>query len=377
MLTILLPSLVVVALVALVTLCVRARTAQLARIDEAPSEDVAPGHGPLPSANVHGGLFDHTANDRRGLENAHPCGYAPNERPMQWMPGAPVGSSVQTTQRTEERVARAGMPADGITPDVITRIAEVALRPGTLGLIGSVAAKAGQGVKAPVAAAAAAVSAFKTNIGSTAGIQTFTGTDFQGAIGTSRLVPARNVVLVLSNHADWDATTAVLTAEDEYGREITENFVIPNGGNVTLTGTKVISKIISFVIPAQTSTGGTATLGTGTLLGPLTSRDVLGILRYLAARMPTDTATEYAANDTLAVIKDGRVWVDVEEAVLDGEQVYTRFVISGDEVVGGFRNDRDGTAAAPDAVPVIGMRFFGNSITDADGALRCRVQCNF
>ena len=283
--------------------------------------------------------------------------------------------TVQTSQRLEDRVGRPGMVADGDSC-AVTRIAEAAMRPGGICLRGVVAAKAGKGVRPPVAAAAADADGFKTNIGSTAGIQTFTGADFQGVIGTSRLVPGRNLVLVCDAHTDWNPTTAVATFEDEYGRVVTEDLAVATSG--TATGTKICTKIISLVIPAQTGTGGTAVLGTGTLLGPLTGRDVVGIAQYLAARqLATGATTEFAAEDTLSVLEEGRAWVEVEEDVLDGEQVYLRFVIAGVEIVGAFRNDRDGTAAAPDAVPVIGMRFVGNSTTDEDTTKVCRVQFDF
>lgn len=283
---------------------------------------------------------------------------------------------VQTSVRTQERLGRPGMAYDPSATSV-TRVTEGAARPGQIALRGVVAAKAGKGVRPIFAAAAADPDGLKTNIASTAGIQTFTGADFQGAIGTSRMVPARNVVLVLSNHANWDATTAVVTGLDEYGREITENLTIPDAGNATVTGVKLFSQIISLVIPAQSGTAGTATFGTGTLLGPLTQLDVIGLYRYLAAKQIDEGATtEFEANDVVSIFDQGPVWVEVEEDVKDGEQVYTRLVAAGDEVVGAFRNDRDGTISAPDCVPVIGMRFSGDSET-RDGVKMAAVIFNY
>lgn len=273
---------------------------------------------------------------------------------------------MQTSVRSEERLGRPGHPVGEPVGGGIGRTAEVAMRPGDLAIRGTSATGAGKTAKKLTAAAAADPDGFKTNIGSTAGIQTFTGADFQGAIGTTRMFPARNVVLVLSSHADWDATTAVVTGLDIYGREVTENLTIPNAGNATVTGAVLFSKIISLVIPAQSGTGGTATFGTGTLLGGITSADALGIVRYKSAIATAEDATsEFAIGDDLSIIDDGSkgVWVEVEEDVEDGEQAFVRLVISGDEVVGGLRNDRDGTAAAPDAVPVYGMRFQGDSET--------------
>lgn len=212
------------------------------------------------------------------------------------------------------------------------------------------------------AAPASDADAIIETIASSLSLQTLSGASLDGVIGGNVIFPPRNLTLTLSNNAHWDATTAVVTGEDEYGRVITENFAIPDTGNATLTGTKTFRRVTSLVIPAQSGTGGTADLGIGTLLGPITARDVLGIVRYLGARQLDQNATsEFSGGDVLSLIKQGRVWVEVEEDVEDGEQVFVRLVATGTEVVGGFRNDRDGTAGAPDAVPVIGLRFASDS----------------
>lgn len=99
-----------------------------------------------------------------------------------------------------------------------------------------------------------------SGIGSTATIQTVT--TFNGVLGGT-LAPARNVTITFSAHSDWDATNAILTGTDPAGRVITETFAIPNGGGTTVTGTKVFATVTSLLIPAQTSTGGTLTIGVG------------------------------------------------------------------------------------------------------------------
>lgn len=283
---------------------------------------------------------------------------------------------MQTSYPTEERLGRPGHPYDGAVRTK-TRTAEVAMRPGDLAIRGTHADSEGKGAKRLTAPAAADDDAIIATIASAGSPQTIDGAGLDGAIGGARIFPPRNLTLTLSNHANWDATTAIVTGEDEYGRVITESFAIPDTGNTVLTGSKVFSRVHSLYIPTQSGTAGTARLGTGTLLGPLTSRDVLGIVRYLAARQLAEDATaEFAQYDTLAIIEGGRVWVEVEEDVDDGEQVYVRLVAAGDEEVGGIRNDRDGTAAAPDAVPVIGMRFNGDSI-ERDSVKMAVVEFDF
>lgn len=124
--------------------------------------------------------------------------------------------------------------------------------------------------------AAADVDAFIATIASAAAIQTFdTAAEFDGATGLSALTYPRNVTLTLDTHSDWDATTAVVTGLDVFGRTMTENLSIPNGGNATVSGAKCFSSITSLVIPAQTGAGGTATFGFGAVIGlskPVASR---------------------------------------------------------------------------------------------------------
>lgn len=87
-------------------------------------------------------------------------------------------------------------------------------------------------------------------------------TTFDGVLGGT-LSPSRNVTLTLNSHADWDATTGTVTGYDAAGRPQTESFTIPNGGNTTLTGTKIWSRITQVAIPAQSGTNGTFTVGVG------------------------------------------------------------------------------------------------------------------
>jgi hypothetical protein len=114
------------------------------------------------------------------------------------------------------------------------------------------------------AAGDADVDAIITTGGSTAGIQTLTGASLNGVVGAAVMNPERALAFVFSSHADWDATTAVVTGTNRLGDTITENFSIPNGGNATVSGTTLFKTVTSVVIPAQTGTGGTFTLGTRT-----------------------------------------------------------------------------------------------------------------
>lgn len=99
-----------------------------------------------------------------------------------------------------------------------------------------------------------------TGGGSTMGSQTLSGASLNGAVGTRAMNPPRAVSLVLSSHADWDATTATVTGT-RHGTVQTDTLSIPNGGNTTLVTTKLFDSVTSITIPAQSGTGGTFTVG--------------------------------------------------------------------------------------------------------------------
>lgn len=101
-------------------------------------------------------------------------------------------------------------------------------------------------------------------------LQTLSGATLDGATGYRTMSVARHITLVLSSHADWDATTATLTGKDIDGNTISESLTIPNGGAVTLTSTKRYRSVTSLVIPAQSGTGGTFTAGVS---APVTATD--------------------------------------------------------------------------------------------------------
>lgn len=105
---------------------------------------------------------------------------------------------------------------------------------------------------------------------SSASSQTITGASLDGTVGWRTMDTARHITLTLSADAHWDATTATLTGRDVDGNAISESLSIPNNGGVTLTSTKRFRTVTSLVIPAQSGTNGTFTVG---VAAPLTSAD--------------------------------------------------------------------------------------------------------
>jgi hypothetical protein len=189
----------------------------------------------------------------------------------------------------------------------------------------------------PIAAIAADVdSIIASGLASTSGIQTLTAASFNGVFGAGRIVPAQSLEFVFSSHADWDATTAVVTGEDAQGNVITESFAIPNGGNATVVGLKAFGRVTQIVIPAQTAGGGTATVGTGATAVELTLKDFPGIAMLDLSREPLSSANAYADKDPVPVMEEGDVLVVTEAATVAGDDVYVRITESGADLRGQF-----------------------------------------
>jgi hypothetical protein len=185
----------------------------------------------------------------------------------------------------------------------------------------------------------------------TTGSQNLSGTSLNGSVGTRAMNPPRAVSLVLSSHADWDATEAVVTGTDEDGRVVQETLLIPNGGNATVTGLRHFRTVSSIYIPAQSGTGGTATLGFGSSLGPI-DHGVHGVAIYDASREPEAYPVDYV----VPCLKKGRIVVNCETSYTDGNPVFVRFIASGDEVAGQVR----ATADANDCALMKRARFVGS-----------------
>lgn len=175
-----------------------------------------------------------------------------------------------------------------------------------------------------------------SGLASTAGVQNITSTALNGVVGQGAMSPARNVTITLSNHADWDATTVVVTGTDEDGRVVQENLLLPNGGNATVSGVKAFRTVSNIYIPAQSGTGGTATVGFGSVLGAI-DRLVHGVTVYDDTREPG----VFAADRPAPVIQQGPVWMYSETAVDETSPVYVRFIATGGEVAGRVRGTPD------------------------------------
>jgi hypothetical protein len=106
-----------------------------------------------------------------------------------------------------------------------------------------------------------------SGVASTVGVQNITGVALNGIRGDDVFAPARNLTITLNAHADWDATTIVVTGKDANGLEQTEGFLVPNGGGTVLVGTKLFTQVSNVMIPAQSGVNGTLLMGVGTNFG--------------------------------------------------------------------------------------------------------------
>lgn len=240
-----------------------------------------------------------------------------------------------------------------------TLIAFAAIVPGLVVFTGrAVGGVAGQG--GPMTAPAATATAIIATGGASSGsIQTITS--FNGALGGGEFFPPRNVTLTFNSNADWDATTAVVTGTDENGVTVTENLSIPNGGAATVTGAQVFRSITSLVIPAQSGTGGTFTMGVGTILGAVDH-----LVEGIAQRDNTRSAVNYAAGELVPVLKTGDVFVTSETAVKEGDPVWVRVQASGSEVLGAVR-------ATPDSTKCVRIKNARFSSTNTAGLSRIEL----
>lgn len=257
--------------------------------------------------------------------------------------------SRQTTVSAVPNKLLAGQLSDGFRyPDLLDVVVDqvASITPGLLILRSSGGDRAG--VILPTVAAV--VNSIKTSFASTAGIQAFTTADFNGAIGAGRISPPAKVELVLSAHADWDATTATLTGLDENGIPISDTILIPNNGAATVLSSLFFSRVLTLTIPAQSGGGGTATFGTSASV-TLDGGDVLGLCAHShkALVLPAeDNNSLYEQHQTMPVANRARIGVVCENAGRAGDVAHFRIAVGTGTVIGAMRaHDADTATCIP------------------------------
>ncbi len=219
----------------------------------------------------------------------------------------------------------------------------------------------------PIAALAADVDSILASGGaSAASAQLIEVASANGVIGGGRIVPAQQITITLSSHANWDVGEAKIAYEDVDGKLVTEKVIMPDAGNVTITTLGAASRFVSAYIPVQGGTAGTFTIGTAPTACELSLADFPGIALRDSARRPY-TNDAYDDKDPVNIGTQGDFAVTVEDAVVAGDHVYVRVVASGADVRGQFGGERSSSfarlvgaryikGAAIDAVAVVGLR---------------------
>lgn len=234
---------------------------------------------------------------------------------------------------------------------IASLIAYAAMTPGLVAFngraVGGSAGEAGH-MTAP---AASATGILATGGASSASSQTISGASLNGTYGNgAELLPPRNVTLVLSSSTDWDATTATITGTDENGAVVTDSLSIPNNGNATVAGTVAFRTVTSVTIPAQTGTGGTFTVGIGSVFG-----SVDHLVEGIVARDVTRSAVAFAAGELVPVMRNADLFVTSESAVKDGDPVFVRVRAPSGETIGAVR----ATPVSGETVRLKNARFVG------------------
>lgn len=245
--------------------------------------------------------------------------------------------SVQSTYSTSPSEGYAGQFADDRFHDVVSAVASAALSAGL-----AIAVATDERQVRPIAttdAVASAVNSIVTTHASVAGALTVSGSGLNGTIGAGEMWPPRQVQIVLSSHADWDATNVVVNYIDDDNQAVAETLAIPNGGNATLTTAGFARRVVSLVFDAQSGTGGSFTVGHGSLLGPC-QRLLAGLSKYEDTKIPG----QYLQYESVPTIRQGRVFVLAEGAVKKGDRAWVRFVSDG-----GSNTTLGTVAAAQDA----------------------------
>lgn len=279
---------------------------------------------------------------------------------------------MQTSYSLDPAIAKEGMIADSRSlKHYVSRIAEGVIKaglacflvPGQGQPFSNKGGDPGSVYQNPSPVSDADVDAIvASGFGSTAGTQSFSGTALNGIVGTAKMYPARKITFVFSSHADWVATNITLVGELD-GVSQTESIAIPNGGNATVTSTKYYDKVTSFAVPAQSGTGGTATVGVAALDASVTLADFEGFAIYDNCLVPNtipsqDQTGEYHDKDIVSVMQRGAMWVITENAASKNGTVHAR--ISGGQL-GAVRADTDSGAA----IALTGWRFASDASANA------------
>lgn len=184
-----------------------------------------------------------------------------------------------------------------------------------------------------------------TPLASAAVATEYTFASFDGVIGANPMGVCQRYTIELNAHANWIDSVGQAMFEEPSGAEVTEDFLIPAGGNIIITTQQVGRKFLGVAFPAQGGAAGTMTIGTTPTAYGLNPDFFRGVGVYDRMATPSDTVTVTVDDESLvSVLPKGRVWVISETAVtaaqvaLGGADAYVRMVAAGGDVRGQFRS---------------------------------------
>lgn len=240
---------------------------------------------------------------------------------------------MQSSFATSLTAGRAGLVVDTGDKDIVSRIAEDAVRNGLLAAFGTSGASGlspGEVKLLPEMTADANDLLAAT---ATAAAQLVVTSASSPALVVTRMTPARRVSAVLNSHADWNLTFLRLYGEDVDGNPIEDTIVVPDAGNTTIVSNAYFSRLTKVVLDAQGGTNGSFTLGWAAADAQWCRRDS-GVICYNPAHGPYTSDDGYTALDAVGVMRKGRIWVPVEGAVADGDPAHVRVVTAATDIRG-------------------------------------------
>jgi hypothetical protein len=215
----------------------------------------------------------------------------------------------------------------------------------------------GEVFQIPVGGLALDVDAIGTALTSSTGTKTVGSGITAGAV-TTTLQPARKLTVTFDASTDWDPTNATITYVNHAGQTVSETLAIATSTTATTTG--YAKSFTSIAIPAQTGTGGTATVGIAALgAGTLALTDAVGIVQRQFSKTMVNpsnlyvgpssdgitssaTLAHYVDGDEVPCLQEGSIVVYTEEALVAGDALFVRIASgAGGALLGAFRNDSD------------------------------------
>lgn len=163
-----------------------------------------------------------------------------------------------------------------------------------------------------------------------------TAAEFDGVIGLERIYPPRAVTLDCDADIGWDGPLGFIEftvyGEDANGDPISDRIIRNNIGAVAFAGEtrQCFSRVRQVDVPASNAATGVGSVGVTPNLVEWGKMDSPGIALYDVAREASAVAAvTFDAGETLACVREGRVWAIAVDVVVPGDIVTVRAQAGG------------------------------------------------